>query len=75
MLPTSPPGDGVPFVVVVPDVPVLEVLATASTSNQVVLFTHHEHLVELAAGLDASSPDYKDALYRALSARYAETAA
>lgn len=34
----------------------------------------NEHLVELAANLDASSPGYKDALYRALSARYAETA-
>ena len=26
----------------------LEVLAAASTSNQVVLFTHHEHIVEVA---------------------------
>jgi len=26
----------------------LEVLAAASTSNQVVLFTHHEHIVQVA---------------------------
>jgi uncharacterized protein YhaN len=26
----------------------LEVVAAASTSNQVVLFTHHEHIVEVA---------------------------
>ncbi len=33
VLPTEPPGDGVPFVVVVPDVPVLDVLATVQTAG------------------------------------------
>lgn len=33
VLPTEPAGDGVPFVVVVPDVPVLDVLATVQTAG------------------------------------------
>ncbi len=34
----------------------------------------NEHLVELAASLDAGSPRYKDELYQALQQRYQETA-
>lgn len=34
----------------------------------------NEHLVELTEGLDSDAPDYADAVYQALSQRYAEQA-